>query len=435
MDIASVVSGGFNARDATTPGAATPPAPSPMAARLQGCANCPELPSPLLTLPPELLRLIFAKLDLGSLLAVSQAHPHLRAPARQACRRYRHERLPEVIAALIDQHGLPLLRFCQRSGLNINPGDEPDVGIRRLMTLLMYNGEDDLLATLLATPGADTCARLRGANSDTLLLELLDCLPPLTNSILALLAHPQQDVNAPDRSGETPLMKVMRLGHLPLAQALLARPELTTANAADNQGRTMLIQAALQGDSALMSAAAQGHVSVVTTLVQDGRQCVNQVNREGLSALWLAVTADHVLTVEVLLKHPAIAIAAPNARGYCVLQQAVIDGQYRMVNALLAHPHMPVAQRDARGCTLLHLAARYGRSLVIRILLTRTRLDRNSRDHQGQTALGLAAAGDHTSALTALLPCPQSELNARDNLGRTALLLAAPSTPCDSCLP
>lgn len=327
MDIASVVSGGFNARDATTPGAATPPAPSPMAARLQGCANCPELPSLLLTLPPELLRLIFAKLDLGSLLAVSQAHPHLRAPARQACRRYRHERLPEVIAALIDQHGLPLLRFCQRSGLNINPGDEPDVGIRRLMTLLMYNGEEDLLATLLATPGADTCARLRGASGDTLLLELLDCLPPLTNSILALLARQQQDVNAPDRSGETPLMKVMRLGHLPLAQALLARPELTTANAADNQGRTMLIQAALQGDSALvaaflrrpdcalgavcrqgnnalMSAAAQGHVSVVTTLVHDGRQCVNQVNREGFSALWLAVTADHVLTVEVTPSSP-----------------------------------------------------------------------------------------------------------------------------------
>ncbi|WP_406706241.1 hypothetical protein [Sodalis sp.] len=42
--------------------------------------------------------------------------------------------------------------------MNINPGNEPDVGIRRLMTLLMYNGEDDLLATLLATPGADTCA-------------------------------------------------------------------------------------------------------------------------------------------------------------------------------------------------------------------------------------------------------------------------------------
>lgn len=62
-----------------------------------------------------------------------------------------------VIAALIDQHGLPLLRFCQRSGLNINPGDEPDVGIRRLMTLLMYNGEDDLLAKLLATP-APACA-------------------------------------------------------------------------------------------------------------------------------------------------------------------------------------------------------------------------------------------------------------------------------------
>lgn len=243
MDTASVVSGRFSARGTAISDATSSPAPLSLATELQSCANGPESPSPLLTLPPEILSLTFAKLDLGSLLAVSQAHPLLQEPARRACRNYRHTRLADILATLIDSHGLPLLRFCQRSGLNINPGVEPDAGIRRLITLLMYNGEDDLLATLLRMPGATTCLRLPGVVGNGLLLELLDCLPPLTNSIQALLTDPQLDVNVPDRSGETLLEKVIRQGHLPLAHALLARPDLRLADATDNEGRTLLIQA------------------------------------------------------------------------------------------------------------------------------------------------------------------------------------------------
>nr|WP_148203306.1 ankyrin repeat domain-containing protein [Sodalis glossinidius] len=120
--------------------------------------------------------------------------------------------------------------------------------------MLMYNGEDDLLATLLRMPGANICARLPGMTGDGLLLELLNCLPSLSNSVLALLTHPHLEANTPDRKNETPLMKVIRHGHLPLAQALLARPDLRLADATDNEGRTLLIQMASKGDSAWVTA-------------------------------------------------------------------------------------------------------------------------------------------------------------------------------------
>lgn len=83
MDTASVVSGRFGARGTATSDATSSPAPLSLAAELQGCTNDPESPSPLLTLPPEILSLTFAKLDLGSLLAVSQAHPRLQEPVNQ----------------------------------------------------------------------------------------------------------------------------------------------------------------------------------------------------------------------------------------------------------------------------------------------------------------------------------------------------------------
>lgn len=70
--------------------AAAPSAPLPLAADLRGCANSPASSFPLMALPPELLSLTFAKLDLGNLHAVSQAHPRLQEPARRACQNYRH---------------------------------------------------------------------------------------------------------------------------------------------------------------------------------------------------------------------------------------------------------------------------------------------------------------------------------------------------------
>ncbi|RLR17897.1 ankyrin repeat domain-containing protein [Sodalis-like symbiont of Bactericera trigonica] len=170
-----------------------------------------------------------------------------------------------------------------------------------------------------------------------------------------------------------------------------------------------------------MAAATQGHVSVVRILLQDGRQCVNQVKRQGLSALWLALADNHDLTVEVLLQHPAIVIAAPNMRGYTLLQQAVINnGQCRMVHVLLAHPRMSVAQRDA---------AAFGGNAwpcgALTALLQCPQTALNARDNLGRTSLLLAAAGDAPQTLCRLLTVAGVDITAADTFGSTALILAA----------
>jgi ankyrin repeat protein len=95
------------------------------------------------------------------------------------------------------------------------------------------------------TPETDALLRAaRAGNADT---------------VRALLASPNVDVNAIDENGDTPLIEAARFGHDEVATALLtAKAQVNTKN---NEGKT-----------ALMLASEGGHDQTVRALTQAGAE-------------------------------------------------------------------------------------------------------------------------------------------------------------------
>jgi ankyrin repeat protein len=109
-----------------------------------------------------------------------------------------------------------------------------------------------------------------------------------------------------------------------------------------------------KGISALFHAVANGHASIVDTLLQITRQPDDVESEKGFTPLLIAATNGHMAIVRVLLEHGA----NPNLRnfdGVTALHNAVFEKQMDVVKLLLEHGANPTIQ-DRLGNTPINLA-------------------------------------------------------------------------------
>lgn len=173
----------------------------------------------------------------------------------------------------------------------------------------------------------------------------------IVEALLAAGANP----NAARPGGETPLMSASRAGSLPAVRALLNAG--ADVHAADTQF----------GQTALMWAAAEGHVSVAERLIENGAK-VNQRVGSGFTPLLFAVREGQIPMVRALLKAGANINETiqpspewrrrlspgppPSKGGTSALMLAVINAHFELAVALLEAGADPNA--IGPGYTALH---------------------------------------------------------------------------------
>lgn len=172
------------------------------------------------------------------------------------------------------------------------------------------------------------------------------------------------------------------------------------------------------GNTALMNAAAGGHVDVVRMLLEKGAQ-VNVKNESGTTALAAAILNDHAAVVGLLLDAGA-EVNAPTV-GRHPLMLAIRARRPQLVKQLLdkgAHAYIQDDQWSA-----LMMASFIGDLDTVNALLAKDP-NINSANDEGATALMHAASAGHAAVIRALL-AKGAAMDAQDLGGITALMLAA----------
>ncbi|KAK4159023.1 ankyrin repeat-containing domain protein [Cladorrhinum sp. PSN259] len=202
------------------------------------------------------------------------------------------------------------------------------------------------------------------------------------------------------------------------------------------------------GRTAVMTAAAKGHILVVQMLLYYQASKMLKDN-EGWTALHLAVINGHTEVTEALVKRPAIdaselnealKLAAQrgseqivellvyagadinwkNDAGNTAVMFAVPRGHQEVVRVLIEQG-ADVDAKDSQGNGLLHWAIRYPETVR---LLSDKGANVQARNHQGKTPLHWAAQEGQTETVQILLQSG-SEINAKDKHGFTPLHSAA----------
>jgi ankyrin repeat protein len=109
--------------------------------------------------------------------------------------------------------------------------------------------------------------------------------------IWVLLLH-GADPNAKDQRGETALMKAAARGHIGVIEELFTQNQWPVrVNDKDNAGKT-----------ALMKAAENGHLAIVRRLLDhhSGRPELDETDKNGQTAMMMAKTKHHRAIVELL---------------------------------------------------------------------------------------------------------------------------------------
>ncbi|PHH61788.1 hypothetical protein CDD81_7952 [Ophiocordyceps australis] len=260
-----------------------------------------------------------------------------------------------------------------------------------------------------------------------------------------LLDNPKVDPDSKDHLEQTPLLLAAKNGHAAIVKLLLDTGKISW-NTNDKLGGTPLRYAAEFGHnetvkqlvesckckdahdtllSLLWSAAANGKVSTIRTLIGSNKVDINALDNSGRTALALATTNGHPRVVELLLETGKVDWNAKDKmNGWTPLEYAAYDGQTEVVQQLIRSCKC----NDAHNVvlSLLWSAAANGYMSTIKTLLNSTEIDLNTRDKEGRTALHWAAAGGRL-ALVKLLTSTDFDQDAKDVYGATALLLAVNS--------
>lgn len=227
-------------------------------------------------------------------------------------------------------------------------------------------------------------------------------------------------------------------------------------NGVDAAGRTLLHNAAHQGDASLVAvllergainsltdkggqtplnlAARHGHADVVTTLLAFGAN-PDHADDDGWTSLRSAAWAGHVGVVEALLKGGAEADLA-DGDGRTALRAAAWGGHEDVVATLL-NKGADVNRADSEGRTPLIAAAYMGHYEIVTALIEGG-ADVNHADKDGRSALSVGAlcvtslvgdfcapaAGGRLQVVTALLE-GGADVDHEDKDGLTPLLVAA----------
>lgn len=219
-------------------------------------------------------------------------------------------------------------------------------------------------------------------------------------------------VNTVDSSGRTLLHNAAYDGNIELVTTAIA-------NGADLEALDK------KGQTALILASRQGHAEVVAILLAS-KVRVDHTDEEGWTALRSAAWAGHSMVVSLLLGAGA-EVDHTDSDKRTALRAAAWGGHEEIVIQLLEH-QAEVNKADSDGRTALIAAAYMGHSDIVQDLLD-FNADINHEDCDGRTALSVAALCIRTSEghekVVGLLLENGAEVNHQDKDGMTPLLVAA----------
>lgn len=185
-------------------------------------------------------------------------------------------------------------------------------------------------------------------------------------------------------------------------------------NLRDNNGRTLLAQAAASGNEAS-----------VKWLLSTGRvEDPDSRDNYGWTPLSLAAGNGDEAIVKLLLSTGGVDPDSRDNRGQTPLSRAAGNGYEAIVKLLLSTGKVVPDSRDDSGWTPLSLAAKSGHEAVVKLLLS-TGVDPESRDHNGRTPFSEAAWGGHEAVAKLLLATGEVDPDSRSILGQTPLFQAA----------
>lgn len=221
--------------------------------------------------------------------------------------------------------------------------------------------------------------------------------------IVKILLRHMSDPLISDLQGQTPLTLAARQGHVKVLSVLLEwAKSLSTERAVQ-----MMEHVDHEGWTALRSAAWGGHCEAVCLLLDAGAD-VNGCDSEGRTALRAAAWGGHEEIVLTLLDYGA-QVNKADSKGCTPLIAAAYMGHYETVEILLDHD-AEVDKADKDGRTALSVVALCvptaagikGFGEVAGLLLERG-ADPGHRDHDGMTPLLLAAYEGHEDVVELLL--------------------------------
>jgi hypothetical protein len=122
------------------------------------------------------------------------------------------------------------------------------------------------------------------------------------------------------------------------------------------------------GRTALMRAAAKGHIEAVQCLLSNPQIRVDQPDNIGGTALIYAVSGNHCPIIKMLLESGAD-INKTDPDGNTVLIVAVFFGHIEAVQCLLSSSHIVIDHANKQGGTALLAAIDQGNKLIIKQLL------------------------------------------------------------------
>jgi len=177
----------------------------------------------------------------------------------------------------------------------------------------------------------------------------------------------------------------------------------------DNEGRTALMCASMDGHSASIE------------LLLSASASVDQADNQGRTALMYSSRNGHSASTEMLLGASASVDQADN-QGWTALMCASVNGHSASIELLLG-ASASVDQANNHGTTALMCASLNGHSASTELLLSAS-ASVDQADNQGRTALMCASRNGH-SASTEMLLGASASVDQAENQGRTALMYAS----------
>jgi Ankyrin repeats (3 copies)/AAA domain (dynein-related subfamily)/Ankyrin repeat len=195
----------------------------------------------------------------------------------------------------------------------------------------------------------------------------------------------------------------------------------------------------VHGNTALIMAAANGHVSILKLLLADRRvkqEHINHENMRGETALMMASGQGYAKTLKLLLEDGRVEekhIKRENNDGDTALSRAAENGHEHTLSVLLAHPCVEanhINHQNRYGNTALISAATAGHESIVNFLLEDERVNMRIRNKFMETAMTYAKQKSFSPETIAKLEAAGCELE----LGAAAAAAAAaavvsPSSP------
>lgn len=197
--------------------------------------------------------------------------------------------------------------------------------------------------------------------------------------VLALLELGATPIRA-DASQRTVLSYAAEHGSLEAVSELIAKGQQNQLNAADKQGRTPLSWAV-----------GRGHHDLVEKLLDDPRVQTEIGDGHGHTPVFWAAKNGHRRVMELLIRTASVDTYSKDNDGRTLLHLAAEHGQLDIVKLLLDIDEVDLEAQDGTGKQPLFSAAKAGHREIVELLLDTGKANIDSPDHNKRTAIHWAA--------------------------------------------